>query len=255
MKMRFRSDNQRKAVMAKLRGRDVVNNYVDICRKKDHLKPTKMDYIYRIDDGCVVRLFDTDIAKLNARDDTITLDSGGYRTTTTKDRMNRALTGTPYMVYQKKGDWFVRDADNDKEIPFTDGMSLKVPSEMTKGLKGIKLSKEAPIGENRYSLLPPYRHQTDAWRGYDVPTNAVAGSSDTGTWSDSPCPTDKVSGEIQTLKDELRKEGIGTKDKVTPTSNVFCAKRWVVLNKASDYERAKPIIKKVMDKSSYLHEV
>lgn len=45
-----------------------------------------------------------------ADDGTITLDTGGYRTNTTKLRMNQAAEQFKlgYHVYQEKGDWWVK---------------------------------------------------------------------------------------------------------------------------------------------------
>lgn len=57
----------------------------------------------------------------------VTLDSGGYRTVTTKLRMNQTSNqyGLGYSVFQKAGDWFVCvGRDWDHRIPFTDGMTI-----------------------------------------------------------------------------------------------------------------------------------
>lgn len=55
---------------------------------------------------------------------TITLDSGGWRTATTKTRMNQAANqfGLGFQVYAKRGEWFVSYRGED--IPFRDGMTL-----------------------------------------------------------------------------------------------------------------------------------
>jgi hypothetical protein len=57
----------------------------------------------------------------------VTLDSGGWRTATTKNRMNQAANqyDLGYGVYQERGEWFVVvDRDWDNPIPFEDGMVL-----------------------------------------------------------------------------------------------------------------------------------
>jgi hypothetical protein len=58
----------------------------------------------------------------------IELSSGGWRTVTTKRRMNQALRtwGSRYLVYQRKGNWYVRTWQNAIEEPraFIDGMLL-----------------------------------------------------------------------------------------------------------------------------------
>src|SRR5574343_269291 len=43
--------------------------------------------------------------------DTITLNSGGWRTAHTKKCMNIALKDSGYRVFQKKGDWYIRQGD------------------------------------------------------------------------------------------------------------------------------------------------
>jgi len=56
---------------------------------------------------------------------TITLDSGGWRTVTTKTRMNQASNqfDLKFTVCQTKGNWSV--SFDGKTIPFSDGMTLK----------------------------------------------------------------------------------------------------------------------------------
>jgi len=89
--------------------------------------------------------------------------------------------------------------------------------------------------------IPPRYHRIDAWRGYRIPGPAVAGASDTGTWSDSPCPTPDVKREIQRFQREcLRPAGIPSKTRMGHSSNVFCGKRWVTVD-ASDWPKAKEL--------------
>lgn len=54
----------------------------------------------------------------------VTLRSGGWRTATTKSRMNQTANqlGLRFNVYQKDWDWFVSTPDG--VIPFTDGMTF-----------------------------------------------------------------------------------------------------------------------------------
>ena len=57
--------------------------------------------------------------------DKIVLNSGGWETKTTKDRMNQTAEEhmLDYMVYQKNYEWFVKVGD--KVYPFEDKMILK----------------------------------------------------------------------------------------------------------------------------------
>ena len=79
--------------------------------------------------------------------------------------------------------------------------------------------------------IPSRYHRIDGWRGYRIPGAAVAGASDTGSWSDSPCPTELVKAEIRRFQREcLKPAGIASRTRMGSSSNVFCGKRWVVVD-------------------------
>lgn len=81
-------------------------------------------------------------------------------------------------------------------------------------------------------------HRIDGWRGYSIPATAVAGASDTGTWSDSPAPTPLVLAEIARFRKEvLRPAGIKSRSGVGSSSNAFMGKRWVTVSK-EDFPKA-----------------
>ena len=82
---------------------------------------------YHRDESRFIRLHNTEIIEFKP-DGRVVLNSGGWRTVTTKARFNRF---TPYGVYQKNHEWFVlkpRDPPHhwhrDGAIPFYDGMVL-----------------------------------------------------------------------------------------------------------------------------------
>ncbi len=56
----------------------------------------------------------------------ITLRSGGYRTATTKTRINQAANayGLGFQVFQKAGDWYVKAADG-TVCGFSEGMVIR----------------------------------------------------------------------------------------------------------------------------------
>ena len=69
-------------------------------------------------DGTVsIQLHSTKVVQIHP-DDTVTLNSGGWRTSTTKDRINKY---SPVKVYQKKHEWFLEDG-----TPFEDGIVVSV---------------------------------------------------------------------------------------------------------------------------------
>lgn len=76
---------------------------------------------YHKSDGTVViRLHFTDIVTFHP-DDSITLNSGGWQTLTTKDRMNKF---SPFLLYQEKNIWYVVNNYNGKgqTYVFADGI-------------------------------------------------------------------------------------------------------------------------------------
>lgn len=80
--------------------------------------------------GMTVILHDTIIIQLRI-DGTLILDSGGWRTATTKTRMNQFANehcGGRFHVYQKKGEWYVRFPYLEwrEDIPFEDGMEIRL---------------------------------------------------------------------------------------------------------------------------------
>lgn len=77
-------------------------------------------FSYETEDGCkVFRLHTTDVVK-RLPDGRIVLNSGGWRSVTTKDRMNAFATG--YHVYSGKGGW--RVGRGGKSVAFYDDMIL-----------------------------------------------------------------------------------------------------------------------------------
>ena len=78
---------------------------------------------YTANNSEIIRLHNTDIFIKNG--DNIIMHTGGWKTRTTKDRLNKALDRfhIPYQIYSEKGVWILRSSDN--EITFYDGMKLK----------------------------------------------------------------------------------------------------------------------------------
>ena len=65
----------------------------------------------RFHDGrTIVRLHSTDIVDVDTKDNTITLNTGGWNTVTTKERMNAVLraVNSPYHVHQRDFQWYVQ---------------------------------------------------------------------------------------------------------------------------------------------------
>ena len=74
----------------------------------------------------VLRLHNTDIIKW--QDNTITLNSGGYDTKTTRARFNEFLPGQ-YRIFRKKGITYISNgqySDKETETQFFDGIELSI---------------------------------------------------------------------------------------------------------------------------------
>jgi hypothetical protein len=86
-------------------------------RCQQRRKVANNTYCERRESGDIaVRLHSTDIATFHP-DGTLTLDTGGWATVTTKDRVNRAL-GNRGRVWSDRGRWHLRG------LPFADGITL-----------------------------------------------------------------------------------------------------------------------------------
>lgn len=104
--------------------------------------------------------------------------------------------------------------------------------------------------------MPRY-HKTDEWRGYEVPDLAVAGSSYTGEWEDSPAPSHRIKPELERLQGYLKEKGIKSKLETTPSSNVFMQKIWIMVSK-TDFKKAGNLseawLKKNDSTTRYIHD-
>jgi len=86
--------------------------------------------------------------------------------------------------------------------------------------------------------IPSRYRRLDAHRGYSIPGPAIAGASDTGTDSDSPCPTPRVKHEIRELQRWLKTVGITTRTRYGGSSNIFCGKRWLCVVDGKQHAKA-----------------
>lgn len=69
-----------------------------------------------------VRLHSTEIVTFT-EDGRLVLNSGGWRTLTTKERMNRALP-PGFGLHQERGVWYLADQRNGVRYPYADGFTL-----------------------------------------------------------------------------------------------------------------------------------
>lgn len=91
-------------------------------RNKDSRKVGNNTYKVRRDDAIAIRLHQTDVVTVFP-DDSIKLDSGGWRTVTTKERMNAWLP-TPWHLWTEKGVWYLGRRSDDTYL-YADGIVIE----------------------------------------------------------------------------------------------------------------------------------
>lgn len=91
---------------------------------KTQRKLSKRDVIYRQGDRAVVRLWNTDIATYSPMERRLKLNSGGWQTNTTKDRLNKLLYGRDAYIQQSKFKWRLVDNRRKVSYPFKDDMEI-----------------------------------------------------------------------------------------------------------------------------------
>jgi hypothetical protein len=100
-------------------------NCQEILAKRDSKKLANNTYLYRSDNVFRVKLHNTDVITIHD-DNTQTLQSGGYLTKTTKDRLNSFSFAS---IFQKRGLWFF----NNSEAAFYDGVKVNMFGEIVEG--------------------------------------------------------------------------------------------------------------------------
>lgn len=103
--------------LSKRRARKLANNtFLQVCENGPQGPDGDPFYF-------AVRLHSTDVVTFH-RDGRIVLNSGGWQTVTTKERMNRYLPA-PYGVFQKKHVWYVWNRQTGTKTKYFDGITLK----------------------------------------------------------------------------------------------------------------------------------
>lgn len=65
------------------------------------------------------------------QDGKIILNSGGYQTYTTKDRLNKVIDHLPFRIYQKNGIWYLWNYKNKSEWVFQNGLTIHADLSIT----------------------------------------------------------------------------------------------------------------------------
>lgn len=129
---------------------------------RDRRKLENNTYIRQEADGNIyVRLHTTDIIILSP-DDTFTLNTGGWQTVTTKDRLNKY---GPVRIYQDKGQWYI-GTWNDPRAIFADGIRIDKRGKIT---GAIPLDNVKSIQKNREKIRKYATAYMDALRAGKIP--------------------------------------------------------------------------------------
>ena len=91
---------------------------------RDTKKLARNTWLRAEDGNMVVKFWDTDIITIDPQD-IYTLDSGGYHTATTKERLNDL---TPARIWQDRGLWYVAN-----KVPFADGIRVDYSGNVVDG--------------------------------------------------------------------------------------------------------------------------
>jgi len=188
-------------------------------------------------DGRMITLFGNRIAEW--REDGLYISNCGWRSRTTKDRLN-ALPCVN--IYQSGGKWYLNSSDEE-----WDGNWTKVSDAMPPAYDAKKVGKKFDTSKKWVS--------SDGWRGYEEPVYAVAGANDTGMWSDSPCRSDVADNELQGVQDYLKANKIPSKRMTCETSNVFCVHHYLIVPPAY-IDNARELVEEYYDntKTSLLYQ-
>lgn len=117
-------------------------------RNKQSRKLANNTYALRTADILHIRLHDTDIITYYKNGD-IALNSGGWRTPTTKDRLNAYL---PFRISQDKGVWYL--LLDSQEYVFADNMTVKSNGKVTgAGKSNPKADKAFKAKVKKYAQL------------------------------------------------------------------------------------------------------
>jgi len=160
-------------------------------------------------DGVGLMLFGNRIAE--HRKEGLWITNCGWFTMTTKARLN-ALPDVS--IKQVKNKWYLNGNE-------WDGTWIKVNSNRPPVIDQKRVGTAFDMSTVYVSV--------DGWRGYNQPIYAICGANDTGTFSDSPCPSDVCERELNLVTTGLRLAGIPFKEMVLETSNVFCVHRYIVV--------------------------
>lgn len=117
---------------------EALDRFLKAGRDPDYRKvpSIRSTVVHRLDDSAIaVQYHQTDVVT-HYRDGRVSLDSGGWRTVTTKVRFNEYLPAG-WTVYQEKGEWYLQRLpwDSSEPIPYQDGITIHPDGTVTGAAK------------------------------------------------------------------------------------------------------------------------
>jgi hypothetical protein len=100
-----------------------VGCFVKTKRPENIKKLAPNTYRIETENGYNIRLYDTDIISVDLKKQVFTLNSGGYNTLTTRERIRRFLP-CDYGFYQNRGKWYLIDHNNNNDIEVKEGQEI-----------------------------------------------------------------------------------------------------------------------------------
>lgn len=112
------------------------DNLLSTLKGRESKKIANNTYIVKRDNNLAIRLHQTDVVTFTPNNDMI-LDSGGWMTATTKDRINNAINEAGKRINQKRGNWFIDG------LKFQDGLTIHSNGKIT------GYAKDNPKADNK----------------------------------------------------------------------------------------------------------
>lgn len=97
----------------------IAEELLEKSRKGNYVKLKNQTYLTRDTSGNICLVLHRTTVALMHSDGSSTLDSGGFQTPTTKDRLNMLTAAN---IYQQDFSWYVTNAGN--PVPFFDGVKI-----------------------------------------------------------------------------------------------------------------------------------
>ena len=130
--------------------KEIMNGIESVSSKI--VAPNTVKY-FQSDGTCIIRLHLTDIMTFNPENKRLTLNSDGWQTVTTRERINRFLP-VGWRLTQEKSIWYLNYQPENKRYTYQDGITICFDNSVTGDKKdaksALKLKKEINVYVKNY---------------------------------------------------------------------------------------------------------